>query len=46
MCLDQLDQWDMPFDRIPHQAADHLVGLPERHALLHEPLGQVHGGHR
>ena len=44
--LDQLGQRHVPLDRVAHQAADHGVGLAERHALLDQPLGQVHGGHR
>ena len=44
--LDQLGQRDVAFDRVADQSTDHLMGLAEGHALLHQPLGQVDGGHR
>ena len=44
--LHQLGQGHVALERVVDQAADHAVGLAERHPLLHQPLGQVDGGHR
>ena len=41
---DQLGQRDVALDGVAHQAADHGVGLAERHAPLDQPLGQVDRG--
>ena len=43
MGLDQLGQRHVALERVVDEAADHAVGLTERHPLLDEPLGQVDG---